>query len=352
MSEASVAEVEQDLEAVETEREPLCKNCGRTEPWTETEWCPTCGYSERFGRTFDLGQQSEDWDPEPTDLSDAIAPWVRILGAGVVALFLVGIAVRFTLPTSTRAVWTMFQVLAGLLLFATGHLAAYMAAVSESDKFGPVDLFMKPFGIWRPTTRDLPKNAWRIWCAGWGVTAVLVAVAVVGGINWMGIFEEDWGFKKSAEVNLVKEVTKRARAEREGGPDTLEEALDEVAGEEEATAEEEKKQEIVRKEEVDVLVLGYVPGTRGRIQSLMLASMFRRKLQYVGSLPFATLPDDVQAALTRELPTIQRPTPFVDVSHGGTWVEPQKVLRVNFVKWSSKGRLDNPVFDEMLEDVN
>ena len=71
-------------------------------------------------------------------------------------------------------------------------------------------------------------------------------------------------FKKSAKGNLLQEVVKRAREEREGGADNMEEALNDFAGEE--TEEEVKK---IAKRSADAIVIGYTPNGEGGVSSLL-----------------------------------------------------------------------------------
>lgn len=348
MSEASVAEVEEQDVTAEA-AEALCSHCGRTEPWTESEWCPSCGYSQRFGRVFDLGQTSEEWSElDAADLGEAVPPWLRILLGGVVSIIAMSIAARFTLPVEVRAAWTILQLLAAMAAFGVGHFTAYLYATAESDKFGPFDLLMKPGGLWRPTFRDLPEHAWRTWVAAWGITGFLAALFLVGGINWMGIFEADWGFKKSAKGNLLHEVVKRAREERDAGAESMEEALDEFAGEEEETKPEKK----FTKREADAIVVGYTKNGDGGVSSLLLASMYRRKLVYAGPIEFRSLPPEVREEFMKVLTKLERPTPFVDATvSGGIWLHPVKLLRVKFTSFTTRGRMRDVEFDELLENL-
>jgi hypothetical protein len=335
-----------DAPPSETVQGETCTHCHNTESFGLSEWCPKCGYHPRFKRVFDMDAGS--WDDGPADFSKLVPPWARVLVLGMLGIVVLGVVVRLQFSVPHRAVWTLSQVLLGLLVFGAGHIAAYTHAAAESDKVGPFDMLFQPFAIWKPTLRDLPANAWRTWLGSWGMTAGIVALAVVGGIDWLGIFDADWGVKKAAQGNLVHHIVDKARKEKGEGAESLEDAMKDFAGEEKPEEKPKKKPTV----KADCLLIGYTLGTKGTVAELLFASVRKKKLQYVGQFVFADLPPEVRAELDRVLPLLKRGTPFVDCKvSGANWVHPVKVLRFDVEGWTSTNRIKAPAFDEVLEDL-
>ena len=106
-----------------------------------------------------------------------------------------------------------------------------------------------------------------------------MAVAVIGGVRYSAIFD-DWGFEKQATPNLLNEITKQAREHEGEGADSLEDAVNDFAGEEEPVEEEPV---IVERFAMDCLIIGYTGNSPDKFDGLVLAALLRGRLQYVGN---------------------------------------------------------------------
>jgi hypothetical protein len=187
-----------------------CPKCGSTEPWGISSWCPNCFYHPRMGSVVITTPTP---DPEVRHLApghsqqatsyaamlQSIPLWAHPLWIGVVSIFILSVCMGLKLPKFgyERAVWTLVQASLGLTAAGTAHVLVFFKAIPNTDKYGPFDLLMKPLDFWRYAGHKLPSGAWRFWMFGWGVTAALSALVLIGGVNYSAIFETKSTIKKS-----------------------------------------------------------------------------------------------------------------------------------------------------------
>jgi hypothetical protein len=48
---------------------------------------------------------------------------------------------------------------------------------------------------------------------------------------------------------------------------------------------------------------------------------------------------------------LRQPNPFIPCKLDGKWIRPSLVCKIKAKRWSNENRLIDPVFDEMLVDV-
>jgi hypothetical protein len=178
-----------------------CPQCGSTEPWGMTSWCPNCFYNPRLGPPVAQSpQDAEGRHPLPGDSAHAesyvaafksIPLWAYGLGIGIVSVFVLSLCISLKLPKTgyERAIWTVIQGSIGLIAAATAHVMVFFKAIPNTDKYGPFDLFIKPLDFWRYAIRKLPSGAWRLWMFSWGLTAAFCAFVLIGGIRYSSMFE-------------------------------------------------------------------------------------------------------------------------------------------------------------------
>jgi hypothetical protein len=187
-----------------------CPQCGSTEPWGISSWCPNCFYHPRMGQ---MAAAAPPPDPEVrhlqpgyshksesyAELLKSLPLWGHMLWVGTVSIFALSVFMSFKLPQfgPQRAVWTLVQASLGLIAAGTAHVLVFFDAVPVTDKYGPFDLFLKPLDFWRYAIRKLPSKPWRLWMFAWGLTAVLSALVLIGGIRYSVIFETKSTVKKS-----------------------------------------------------------------------------------------------------------------------------------------------------------
>jgi hypothetical protein len=290
---------------------------------------------------------------EKFKVKEAFPQWALVLGAGVLTVFVFSFIFSFMLPESgpERAWWALGQCLVGFLAAATGHVSAFLYAASKTDKFSPFDVFMKPIELWKPTMSLLPKAAWRVWVAAWGLTAILCGAFVVGGLRYDALFE-DWGAEKRAGLNVVQEVVAQARKEREGGAGSLEDAMNDFVG-------EEKKDDIDKLPSEDCLIFGYIVEERGELDSIVVASVVGHSLTYVGRVPAREIPEESRNRLLARMKHLRRRAPFVkadqQITESGkqmNWLEPILMCQVAYSEWDHDHRMVKPRLKRLLADVD
>jgi hypothetical protein len=197
-------------EATEPPTTKACPQCGSTEPWGISSWCPKCFYHPRLGLAL---APPPPPDPEVRHLQEghveqaesyaavlkSIPSWVHVLVLGIFGVLGLSVYQTLKLPRVgyERALWTLAQASLGFLAAALAHFLAFLKAVPSTDKYGPFDIVFKPFEFWGYTIRNLPSGAWRLWMFAWGLTAAFAAIVFIGGIRYSSVFETKSKGKKS-----------------------------------------------------------------------------------------------------------------------------------------------------------
>ncbi len=200
-----------------------CPQCGSTQPWGISSWCPNCFYHPRLGQ---MAASLPQPDPEVRqflpghvaqqesylEVLKTIPLWIHVLWIGVIGCFALSAVEMLKLPKFgyERAVVTLVQASLGILAAAAAHVMTFFIAMPSSEKHGPFDLFMKPFDFWRFTKRRLPTGAWRIWMFAWGLTAAFSALVLIGGIRYSAMFET----KSTRKKGTWYQTSQLAPAER------------------------------------------------------------------------------------------------------------------------------------------
>jgi len=348
-----------------------CTNCGSEEPWGQSSWCPACGFYPKLNTTVEVeappaeamrGTGFEEEEATPmAELMAAVPQWGWILGGGVVGVIVLSIVERLVIADVIipRGKLAILQCVLGLIVALVGQWTVYFQAMTASEKFGPFDILMKPLAIWELTLRELPRLAWRLWCVAWGVTAVLCGMVIIGGITYSAIFE-DWGFKERAQANLMHAIVDQARAEREGGADNIEDALNDLVGEEELTEEEKNELAARGLEKIDCLIFGYTAQgdePTDNFSIIVLATMIDERIKFVGTMSAHTISEGARADLNKRMHTLRRKRPFVPFTASAKWVKeaywlkPVLMCELGFEGWTKQHKLREPVFVRLLGDV-
>jgi len=322
-----------------------CPNCSSTESWGHSSWCPRCGWYPAINACVEVDPIEEtDSNEKPPEWYEIVPLWVWALAGGDVVLFVLSIYLRVTtnLETGERGNWALTQIAIGFIAFAIGHVWAYVYAVTKSADYGPGDIFMQPIGLWRPTRAALPQSFPRVGLAVWGGTAMAFGVILIGGIDY-NMFFEDWGFEEQAQQNIVQEIVKKAK-QAEESDEPIEDAITDFTGDEEAEAE---AKELIQ---MDCLIIGYVGENPDEFKGLVLASLIKGRLQYVGTL-FGDIPEEDRKSLVERMKTLHRDRPFVNAKVAAKWLQPVLMCRVRAEDLSKKNLLSRPVFKERLADA-
>ncbi|QDT63649.1 ATP dependent DNA ligase [Calycomorphotria hydatis] len=336
-----------------------CDDCGGLTPWGESPFCPECGYYPSLKKRIELPEVNKDWEGgEPVSLMSAIPMWAWVMVGGMGAIVVICAVLSAPLPaeSAVRGEWAIIQAALCTIGVFTAHLTAFIVACQRDDRFGPFDLFMKPFGIWKIVLMKLPKGVWRVWLGTWSLTGIVVAVLVVGGMNSDDLFA-DWGIEKKP-TPLIGKVIEQI-PEDEGEAESLDEALG-MVGEQAAAAEgenDEKEEEKVDAPvtfSVDCVIIGYTAFDGQDFSGIFLAGLIDNKLQYVGRISSNELMEEDYNRLKVEMhqPGMARQHPVVRMGHVGQWLQPKLVCRVESTGWTKTNRLMDIKFLELLQKVN
>ncbi len=340
-----------------SQAKPACPECGSYEPWGLSSWCPKCGFYPALGKCVGQPelQAQEETKPQPQTIWELIPEWGWILAIGTIAAIGLSISGSFFCKNSAElCLWTLTQASVGLIMFLFGHILAYFTAVSNSIEFGLMSIVLTPLKIWGPSIRRFPGGAWKLDLAVWGLTLVIGAFAIVGGFEFNSLFQ-DWGVRKSADANLVASIVDQAK-EADGGADNLDGSLSDFAG----GSDEAKKAAIpdsleepaLKFPEFDCLLVGYTTLSNGKIDSVLIASSYNKRLVYAGTINAKAIPKAVMEEWQAQLPTLKRSTPFVKTKQGATWVKPKITFKVKSKGWTeTNDRLIKPQFSTLLQDI-
>jgi hypothetical protein len=107
--------------------------------------------------------------------------WVMVSGAGVVVGLSFGVNQFMLQYGLSREVWgTVLVGVGGLTLFLA-HVAALVVIAPHDDRLSGKDLFF-PARLWTLTLKRLPATRWQLCIWVWGLTLVLCAKFIVGGL--------------------------------------------------------------------------------------------------------------------------------------------------------------------------
>jgi hypothetical protein len=277
-------------EAIPLDQCPSCK--GKLTNPEGLGWCPKCGYCREVEREkqTDSVEPAQETKPsflgwrETLDLVRDLPPWFWVMVAGMIVILGVSLSTRWFLgPQSrTRALWCTVQLILGVLLFYTGQVWAWFKLAPKDARLGVFDCFLSA-RLWGQVFKRMPAMRWQVWIGSWGLTLVLCALLVVGGLT-----------------NWLKGLPKASKQEQTGAGDpaapaksgkSLEDAVKELAQTgsgfvNKGEGEEENKEFEPEPEDprpiLHGIVIGYVPGGEGKVAELVIAEVNQGQLRYVG----------------------------------------------------------------------
>lgn len=330
-----------------------CPNCGSTEPWGASSWCPDCGYYPALGGQAKAGC-SEIFRKAQAEAElkwqQFVPLWSIVLVAGVIVVVVLSFVASAMLPDEgiVRILWTLSQCVLGLVTATIGQFSAFLFAAEKDDRYGPLDAIMKPVQLWKASTRVLPAGAWRFWLAGWGVAMVICGAAVVGGVPYGALFEG--GEDKKADKNLVHEVVEQARKEREGGAESPEKAMNDFAGDEAAEAEK-AEDPLAHLPTMDCLIFGYVERDDGDLDAVLLASVVGSDVRYVGRVSADNIPQEDRGKLLARMKDLTRKKPFVQTNQEARWLKPILMGRIAYTELTRDNQMVKAYLKVMLADL-
>jgi hypothetical protein len=358
---------------VVTEAGPVCEKCGAEIQSRDSLICQRCGWYASIHSYIEIDHawegieyaDSTEKGKEASHERFALPAWAWVLVACVLGVVAESFVARLVTPAEStmRTVWSVSQLIVGAIVFAVGHFIAHILLSRDDSEVGLVDLLLKPFRPWIALYSRLPDHLLVCHFGAVGLAAILGATLVIGGIPYERLL--DWGFKKPVKESLIGAIAAQAR-EQEGGSDTLEESVQDFAGQQDLTeggAGSEKKEKTespaaqpltpLERRQEDCLIVGYRANAEGLAYLVYLAGESGGQLHYVGQTT-PRLPLDELRQFSRQLADIQTVSPFVTIAtdEKAVWVEPKLTCRVSYSKRGKKGGLHDIHMESLLGAVS
>jgi hypothetical protein len=110
---------------------------------------------------------------------------VLLAGMAMFAGFSLFPAKKLAPQSLERAAWATVQIAGGLLMILAAQFLALVRLAPEDEKLNFRDALL-PFRLWGLVFRRLPALRLSVWLAGWGISLILSAVILIGGLSyWM-----------------------------------------------------------------------------------------------------------------------------------------------------------------------
>ena len=327
--------------------EITCNKCETTKSWEGGSWCPACGYYPLGNKYINLEELCEshhqDDDDAPETLWQAIPRWAWMVLVGMLAIAAISITVTFSQEAGSplRSWWAVIQTILGVVLFWAVHMRVFFIATMHTERLTPFSWLTDPFLVWKPIFKEPLNYLWHIRLAVWGQTAALFALLLIGGLNYAGLFEDDWGIKGHANNALVSAI---ADAQKDGTEtDVLSKKMEEKAA--------LLKNRTSSRFNADCVVIGFTRNTDGSFRELLLGSTTGSKLQYVGRVNATDLTTDERLEINALIKTTpQRKESIVETVHNGIWLKPQMMLKVGYHELTATSRFKKIQFQSLLKE--
>lgn len=161
-------------------------------------WCKSCGYCRSLeeerarGPVPAVGKPKPSGPPRPSklglsefvDLLRKTPSWAWGLLAGMAAVVLLTLTPALALPEDSlpRALWCTLQIVIGAVMLFGGQVAALAMVAGDDERLTFKDALL-PLRLWVTAVRRLPETRRPLWVSAWGLTAILSAVLLVGGLT-------------------------------------------------------------------------------------------------------------------------------------------------------------------------
>ena len=342
---------------------PRCEKCEAPVRSEQMACCNNCGWYASSGTFVELDRE---WDTEVEATTDAqpkakpshlevwmnLLPWYWWFIIGSVLVVAVESAiVRVVFAESyLRTVWSLNQLMIGSLVFAVCHIVNFLGLVSDDSDTGLLDFLLRPLRIWTHTARALPRKLWFFDAGVVGLAAAIMSLAVIGGLPYDRLL--DWGIEERPQESLMGAVLDKAK-ELEDDDMTMEEAIEELAGQAGVDDLEEDKPEPPkpkRRDRIDCVILGYRVYEDGTVHTLILGAEHYGKLRYAGRV-MPELTDKENDELLKLLEESRTTQPLLKIQLSAIWVRPKYTCRVTYTERGRDGRLEEVKWVKMLGEI-
>ena len=286
---------------------PCCEKCGAPITTHESLVCRKCGWYASIGSYVEIDKSWEvatdpglEAEEEALPQEKAKLPtWAWILTGCIVAVVVESVAVRVLTPSgsSLRTVWSLSQLAIGFVAFGVCHTYAYVLVMRDEADVKLMDYLLRPIKTWSSVIRELPLRSWVCYYGLSGLVAAAMAMLVIGGIPYERLL--DWGVKEKANSSLMGAIMEQAQGGAKDDDKTLEEAVEDFAGE--AGVDGEAKKPVVPKkperQNKDCIIIGFMTNQAGDVKNVLLAADHFGKLRYAGNVQLGDLPEEAQQSL-------------------------------------------------------
>jgi len=330
---------------------PRCEKCHAPIKTKLVEVCRSCGWYARLGTYLEVDPDWETGDefnqtpppPQPSHVEvwmNLLPKWAWVIIATVSLVVAESIVVRLVTPDDSwiRTTWSFAQLLAGALTFFVCHIFSFLVQAADDADMTMQELIIRPLKVWKGIFRELPTRLWLVNTAAAGITAAVMSVAVIGGLNYERLL--DWGFEQPKQQNLVGAMVSQMQKAAKEKRGNLEDSARDFAGSQDLDKTPEKQAPAPPPKprlETDCVILGYRASKDGHIHTLLLGTARGKQLVFAGAIQ---PPDDQEfAELASQLVAAKTPYPFLQLQTEATWVKPKFTCSVSYTSQSKDGRL-------------
>jgi hypothetical protein len=324
-----------------------CPHC-KAAPYSRSTWCKHCGYYALIDKCVEIA----DWEkncqqgqcPEPVEQPPAVwcgVPiWAWQLAAALTGVMGITLIARVYLPAegNTRTVWTVAQALGGFLVFAGTYVEIARAALARNKSLEASDVVFSPMRVWAEAFQDFPDSFRRV---AVGITALWATI--MAHVLLVVPYDQIIDFSSDPVPERKADKVVPAMASSGGRPMTMEEAMEEFAqkagadglaqqagSKKPARKKSEKKKEEPVTEQLDCLIVGYLPPAKTDVfmNSLVVAVRQDSQWQVIGTVSQGMTPEK-KAAFVASAESLRRDQPFVPCTYqNAIWLEPVLRCRV------------------------
>jgi hypothetical protein len=322
-------------------------------------WCPKCGYCrslEEGASKVPPSAEPAPHNPSPMGIVEfcqllaKVPTWSKVLLAGSAALALFSLAANLFLPSESfpRALVSTLQLGLGLLCLLAAHVWALILIAPGDDQLSIKDVILCN-RLWALTLRRLPEMRKQVWLGGWGISAAVWSILLIGGFSfWTQYYKP----KRVADKNLVQAINEAGKDK--GKDKSLEDAVKEFADSQDLTKKKNEEKDknlpkVDKRATVHCVVIGYQMEDEKTLSGLVVATLNNDKLNYAGIVRRGFTPA-ASTELLERLGPLGRSTPFIPgLEVSAIWVKPEVLCEVHQSGYDEIGHLKDPNYKGLLQ---
>jgi len=359
-----------------------CPRCHTTEPWGHDSWCPNCGFYpsvDSDGINDDSWQDQIPVEEEPVpegNLFASLPAWFWIMMGGAASILVAGLGVRTQAAQqeSLRGTIALSTLGIGFTAIGVAHLLALIYAMKHDRRVRLTDAMVAWFTIWQPTITQLPASRGRVWSLSWGVTSLITAVLIIGGIDYNAPFRTDGPTQTKSHGNkAIQAVTGAAKAagqqnpadnmkqalgqlsdpnmmSESGGAGSMKDAVNGLTGTPEELAGLTADEQEAANEAMLCVVYGMLMDDQETPAGFLFAGKADSRYQHIAAINAEDLPARDYKRLATRLSRRIRNDSAIPSSLDAVWVDPVLVCRIRYVRQNEDGTVLGPEFESIVRE--